>query len=127
MRSKAIGFYKEDGKTKPITKKKSKSSYHGQATEPFWKESSIQDVKNSHPKRKSRGIIRKKRTITKRMNISQTLKDRGIKAKITKNPTMAYPKAYNVIPLNYEVDEVAHILRSEGFIVSNYGKTLVVS
>lgn len=43
--TKPTGFYKKDGKTRPITEKKNKSTYRGQRRPPYWKHTSIQDVK----------------------------------------------------------------------------------
>jgi hypothetical protein len=45
MCPKAVGFYKKDGKTRPITKRKSKPKFHGQTKESSWKASSIKSVK----------------------------------------------------------------------------------
>jgi phage/plasmid primase-like uncharacterized protein len=50
--SKVKGFFKKDGKTRPITEKSKKSSYHGQKREASWKDSSVQMVKEEA--RKSR-------------------------------------------------------------------------
>lgn len=45
--SKPIGFFKKDGKTRPITKKKKGSGYNGQTRDPSWKKSSINDLKRN--------------------------------------------------------------------------------
>lgn len=45
--SKPIGFFKKDGKTRPITKKKKGSGYNGQTGDPHWKASSINDLKRN--------------------------------------------------------------------------------
>jgi rubrerythrin len=43
-----VGYYKDkEGKTRPITQRKGKSSYHGQSVESSWKESSMRDIKTS--------------------------------------------------------------------------------
>jgi len=50
-RPKPKGYFREDGKTKPITDKKPKGSgYNGQTTDPSWKESSINDLKGTNIK-----------------------------------------------------------------------------
>jgi hypothetical protein len=50
------GFYKKDGKTRPITKSKGKSNFHGQTTTSTWKKSSINDVKQNSSKLKERQV-----------------------------------------------------------------------
>lgn len=42
-----VGFYKKDGKTRPITKKKQQSRYRGQKQAPSWKTSSINDLRRT--------------------------------------------------------------------------------
>lgn len=44
------GYYKKDGKTRPITEKKGKSQRStGQTEDPTWKKSSIEDLKKDLP------------------------------------------------------------------------------
>ncbi len=48
MSTRPVGFYKKDGKTRPITEKKGKSHYTGQTEDPSWKKSSVQDLKQEN-------------------------------------------------------------------------------
>jgi fatty acid-binding protein DegV len=44
----AVGFYKKDGKTRPITKGKPKSKFHGQTSESSWKKSSLRELRKGN-------------------------------------------------------------------------------
>jgi hypothetical protein len=45
-----VGYYKKDGKTRPITKRKGKNRYSGQTKDSSWKESSIEYLKSKPEK-----------------------------------------------------------------------------
>ena len=90
---KVVGFYKKHGKTRPITesKGKKKSSYHGQTTEPSWKESSVRDVKRE-PNSENYWLVSNYPPHARNAAFAHAkqIEHDGYKAKVTRNKKTGY-------------------------------------
>lgn len=119
--ARTIGFFKKDGKTRPITEKSKKSShYHGQTHESPWKRSSMKEIKD-----KIKDEAKDSRTYKRLSKKAPTQQDKEILENISEDELRHEQELKKMDPPNKEYwiqDAIQHPGSYRASIYRRYGK-----